>query len=561
MQAKLLYLAIPSYYVKINMATYVSSLSGITVDLKLKEDTGLENPVFLLNKSLTAVTGYNYIQLTVGTNKYRYYYVKDFVSVANNLTEIIGTYDALRSNKFLSYTSGKLLYTNNVNDWVGSLDDTRFEPHKTEQYKGMHFQDMIETGIPAVNDGKEPTGQYGIYLVKFWWGAPATIDGVTSNKGIAYAMMNYANFQSFTYQVAHYIQQNWGSVFSGVTDFTKFIISAKYFPGIMINTVGSITGAADMAGYGFTQQVTLGGIATIDIDCYVRFNNASFLDGGNQVVGLSALGTATDMSTVNKMDFLVSPRWCNVVVTTPVGFTSLPLGSVTNGCMLRHRSIIDLETGIMSVLIAKQAGYLQGDYHSEPITILKNTVFVDAMQAFTYIQSQGENVARSVLNSASSIGIGAIAGGPIGAATTGASAVFNGFMTPRQVSVATSSFSNDLIEFIKNQSTYSPKWLTIKSYIYLNEETPIWDPHTYAAQPTTQWNARYLQENYINWCSQVGHGFPSNKHKEISACLKSSGSTYLRFSEIDDILVEDGFVTPEAEAAIRSALLSGIVVS
>lgn len=582
MEVKVIQNTLPSNRIPYDVNYWFSRQSPITINVKLKESTSIMSPTFMVKKNFLTYCKYNYLRLTIdSTNSiYRYYYITDVVSLTNEIIELHCELDALRSFNFrTANTLVTLNTTTNVVDWINNLDDTRWSPHRTEQWrykqghgdvnhdviKGIRRINNIYTGFNAAESGRVDTDNDGVYLVKFWWGYEGQT--VSDYIGIAYAMMNRENFRYFVSYVNNFVKNNPGAILAGISDFTSFIISAKYFPSLRLlnnSTVGldgtAGGGAAAEAGYThWTGGITVGSLCTVpNVDCYVRFDNAGYinnhlseLDDGDSGFPISPFG-ANSTENNSRLDFLCSPRWLSCTVTTPIGVTTLPMESLRNGQIIKVHSVIDLESGILTMR------FIKVDSH-EVITELKGCIYMDVNNQFTHIQSMGERILQ---NSASSIvpaATSAISSGGLGAAMGVGATLANSVFTGAAVNMHTSSYSNDLCNMMVNtDGTFSIKYFSVHFALYLNNESPVWDPHVWETG-ISDWNAQYLQTNYMNWCAEEGHGYLSNKHTDlVSATPVGPGYCYIRCADVEKVTVASGYINPNIENNIKQALLNGV---
>lgn len=589
MNIKVIHNQLPSNKIPSDMNAWFAQQAGMQMTVQLKDNTSMNAPVLLAQRALWVFNDWNYFRMTLDADraKYRYYYVTDVVSVTNDIVEIHAELDILRSFSFINnQTDVRLAYTTRVTDWVPNLDDMRWQPDRTEQWvykqghgdmnhdviKGLRRHENIPIGFNAVAGGFNDTSNDGVYLIKWWWGQTDTTG--SNYAGIAYGMFNKDNFRSFVYQVGDFIANNPSAILSGVHSFTEFIISAKYFPSLRLlnnSTVGldgtAGTGAAPEAGYVHIQAdpntgLVVGGLCTVtNIDCYLRLDNAGYLynhlseeDNGDSGFIIDPFG---DLDTVNnnRMEFLCSSRWLSCTVNTPIGVTNIPLDSLKNRQRIRVRSMIDLEAGTMTMRFMKMDS-------NEVLNELKGAIYLDVMNAFTHVQSMGERAFSAAIGAAPSIASGVLSNGlAVGGGMAAMNASYQVMTSSAVVNHFTSSYSNDLGNMALNTNgNMSIKYFSVYFSLYLNKYTPIWDPHVWGAQDTV-WDAQYLQTNYMNWCEEHEHGYPSNLYKDLLSCITpSADGIYIKCSEVDKISIPNGFTNPHIEDTIRSALLNGVII-
>ena len=82
---------------RVNSTAVPDSTLWTNYDVFLKQDTSLEQPVFLIQAAAATLAGYNY---AVGAGLlYGFYWIVDIVSVANNRCEVHCVRDVLACNK------------------------------------------------------------------------------------------------------------------------------------------------------------------------------------------------------------------------------------------------------------------------------------------------------------------------------------------------------------------------------------------------------------------------------------------------------------------------------
>lgn len=168
---------------RVNSTAQPDSTLWTNYDVLLKQDTSLEQPVFLLQGSLTDFTGYNY---AVGAAPmYGFYWIVDIVSVAAGRVEIHCVKDVLADNKSaITSTSAFIEYGQNTFD---AGDST---------YRVIDHRQTISETPTLYHTSADITGGIisttGIYILQ----AVSKSDGVASyvlNRGTLDTLMTKIN--------------------------------------------------------------------------------------------------------------------------------------------------------------------------------------------------------------------------------------------------------------------------------------------------------------------------------------------------------------------------------
>lgn len=528
-------------------------------NILLKENTSMYEPVFVIRvSSARTLYGFNYAQYNIpaaGASPAitRYYYIKDIVHLPG-VVEVHCSFDPLR-NYNITNCYGKLALTNNKDHWVNTLDDTRFEPYNMRRYNGVTTTN-VDMGLTSIADGTDFEAS-GVVVMKFWYGQDDTTVTPTRHLGICSAMMDVATFQNVIKQVNDFVRNNWGAVLSGVTDFTKFIYDAKFYPSLYLSEV------AGPAGYALNNGFVIGGLCTINLSVYLKVNGTSgFLDSGNEDFTINILNLVENK---HEMKFLAKDRWCDVVVETPVGWQTLPMNMLTSYNNMRHRSIIDFETGELVISIYKISGTTTNP-HSEHITDIKGPCAFDVTNQIVHVSSVGERAATAVTHGLVGGVTGAMFGGGPGAAVGAVGGMISSFANNTEISQRSGSTGSSLQQF--RIFKLSLKMFKVNTYLYFNPATPINDEYIY--NPLDAWDGNKLQAAYNTYCNDLRTGYPSSKWGTVGSFVKDGSNagvnTMLKFSDVSRVEVtslrsvsEPINLLPEHEQAIKQALLEGII--
>lgn len=553
---------------------------------EFKEPTSQFNPVVKVSAQLGDVIDFNYARIILDDSDEnphsRCYYVQDIVSVSLGVVEIHLEFDAIRSVNWLNSQSNvKLKYSTNPNHWSTTVDDTRFNPFAPIGNNIDTVGYTKQTGIPA-HDTAEVSNSCGVYLVKWWWGYQDPSDP-TDKIGVVCGMFNKKSFNYFVWAVNNFCANNWGSQLSGITDFTQFIISAKYFPSLYLNKENGHDSAPHMAGYYKTTEVGVGGLVTVaagtdfpGFECWIKYEcNAGFIASwfndysspNDQYVPIVPFGGDFGyLNNFKKMKFLMTPKWSQMVVKTPVGIGSIDMSCFTYGDKLYYTSQIDLESGIMTMNFYRSAldGVTNAPGSDADIVLsLSAAVYYDVIGQFTRIQSDKEVIINSLTKGMVNSVASGLSTGQVGIAAIGGVAsmpvnAIQDMMAGREINQPRSSNGNDL--YWLHRQDDSLRDFQIKYTVFVNPDTPIYDPEDTASH--NAWTGFALYDNYYDWCVLPFHGFPSIVYTDLNPnTILAAGTTWIQCAEVFDIQSVNGILmTPEIENQITNRLLHGILI-
>ena len=167
---------------RVNSTAVPDSTLWTNYDVFLKQDTSLEQPVFLLQAAAATLAGYNY---AVGAGLlYGFYWIVDIVSVANNRCEVHCVRDVLANNKSaIMGTSAFIEYgqnTYNAGSSTYRVADVRQPISKTPSQT---------TGTVDMTGGIISSA--GIYVLQ----------AVSQNRGVVTYIMNKATLEQLISQI------------------------------------------------------------------------------------------------------------------------------------------------------------------------------------------------------------------------------------------------------------------------------------------------------------------------------------------------------------------------
>lgn len=138
---------------RVDKSSYLKEIA--THEGVLKTDTSMENPVILMQGSLSSYINENsnYVNYFYIYSLGRYYFVTDIVSVRNNLTEIHGHVDVLYSFKD-SMLANYAIIQRSESDYNLYIDDSQF----------MAYQNQNE-GILTFGNAFTPTDSGASYIL------------------------------------------------------------------------------------------------------------------------------------------------------------------------------------------------------------------------------------------------------------------------------------------------------------------------------------------------------------------------------------------------------------
>ena len=562
-----------------NMADYIGHVLVFNTQFVFKEPTSFFNPTLIIEHDFLETASCNYVAIDymdqpdsgqAATHKYKYYFIEDVRTISNEMCEVDLKFDAFRTCPWRNAeTKLQLEYSTRLSDWSTTCDEPRFEPYSVQgefmgQVRGLRRKKFL-TGIHASDDGNTDIEgntvdeSYGVYLVNWWWGYNAP----NGNLGIVYGAMSRLNFELFIGTVIQYVVDNPSAMFRGDFDYTKWVISAKWFPSLKLSDFAN-------AGYSKVTGVGVGGLVPINnCTCYLRKNSPGYITGFGsipfgplEVLGGSSL-TVAQTENVNKLKFLLQNKWSKMIVSTPVGIGEIPLerlrlGFSTDSSQVATKigvySQIDLGTGTMRMVFNSE--FLDGYMGSlDTLLSLSGPISIDVKNQFTHVASDREVVMQSIPDMITGAAIGGAAGGPLGAVAGGYTTFLKNVMQPRRSNIHVSG-QEDIKYLAANNM--SLKEFTVNTLVYLNEDTPIWDSQNVEAGST--WNANRVYTSYTNWCKQMHHGFPSMKWINCSGLAPSAPEyeMYIKAQRISDVYVYD--YPHWCEEEIARKLMQGVVI-
>ena len=561
----------------VNMDSWVSSHTQLSETFVYKEKTSFYNPTLLLSADFLEVSSCNYAMIKYNDGEsprpqVNYFFIEDVRTCSNDMLEVDLKFDAFRSCPWRNAeTKIQLAYSTRESDWSTTCDEPRFDPYSVQgefmgSVRGLRRKKFL-TGINASDNGNTDIEgftvdeSYGVYLVNWWWGYNAP----NGSLGIVYGAMSKTNFDLFIGGLVQFVVDNPGSILHGDLDYTKWIISAKWFPSLKLSDFAN-------AGYSKVTGVGVGGLAPLNsVTCYLRQNSPGYLYGFGsiptgpwEVLG-GASGTVAQMQNWGKMKFLLQDKWSKMIVSTPVGIGEIPLerlrlGFSTDSSQVATKigvySQIDLSTGTMRMVFNSE--FLDGYMGSmDTLLSLSGPISIDVKNQFTHVASDKEVVTMALPDIANGMISGAAqGGGAIGGLLGGAAGLVNKMTSPRRYNIHVSG-QEDIKYLAANNM--SLKEFTVNTLVYLNEDTPIWDSQN-VEDGSAGWNAGRVYTSYTNWCKQMHHGFPSIKWINCSGLAPSApeDEMYIRAQQVSDVYV---YNYPHwCEEEIARKLLQGVVL-
>ena len=542
-------------------------------NVELLEETSLFTPTFLFRGNFRDLEGCNYLQYSipaqtsppvVNYTKIRYYIIDDIMSTSLGLIKVKCHYDPLRNHNWLSST-GRLCLSTREADWVNTLDDTRFNPMGIYDYRKGATKHTIDTGIPV---NTNPVTTRGAVLMKYWCGAYDT--NTDTYVGTCWAFMTPATFNNIMHKIVNWLAEDPSHAIPGVDDFTKFIYNVKYFPSFELGKLPTEINSAEAAGYTYNNWFTIGGYCSLDnVDIWLKVNFPGFLDGGNKSINLKTyLGADT-------MQFLMSDRWSNVVIKTPIGDERIPLDAINKGGDLRYRVIINTDLGIITYKFMNKVGI--NDFEeafSEPIFEISGPCAIDLTDQVVHVQSVGEKasivdnqIIAKAAGATTTINPATFAKNVAGLVGSLGGRAQQVYASNSQVWMRGNSANPDFTDFCTHGRSFAI--FHLHTYIHLNPDTPIWDDRDSDYYITRDWKPDRLETIYKNWCKDISHGFPSNKYRDVGG-TSTSTNAFVQFSEVTRVqydpdrpsfrLYDRAPLAPGQESAIIAALLNGVTL-
>ena len=564
-----------------NMADYIGHVLVFNTAFYYKQPTSFYNPTLIIEHDFLETASCNYVAIDyvdqpdpgqAATHNYKYYFIEDVRTISATTCEVDLKFVAFRTCPWRNAnTKLQLAYSSRESDWSTTCDEPRFDPYSVQgefmgSVRGLRRKKFL-TGIHASDDGNTDIEghtvdeSYGVYLVNWWWGYNAP----NGSLGMVYGAMSKNNFDMFIGGLVQFVVDNPGSILHGDLDYTKWVISARWFPSLKLSDFANV-------GYSKVTGVGVGGLAPLNsVTCYLRQNSPGYLYGFSAIPAgpLEVLGgtslTVAQTENVNKLKFLLQDKWSKMVVSTPVGIGEIPLerlrlGFSTDSSQVATKigvySQIDLGTGTMRMVFNSE--FLDGYMGSQDTLLsLSGPISIDVKNQFTHVASDKEVVTMALPDIANGIISGAAqGGGAVGGILGGATSLVNKMTSPRRYNIHISG-QNDIKYLASNNM--SLKEFTVNTLVYLNEDTPIWDSQN-VEDGNAGWNANRVYTSYSNWCKQMHHGFPSIKWINCSGLTPSAPDyeMYIKAQNVNDVYVYD--YPHWCEEEIARKLMQGVVI-
>lgn len=342
------------------------STPDAVIDVKLKEDTSIEKPSFILSGQQFE---YNYVQ-AIG----HYYYVNDIISLANGLTQINCEQDLLATYKseiqsttaFVEYASGS---------YNRGMNDTRISSIGTSSI-------FNRSGEAALFDS---TGFYVLSVV-------STQSGAKDGFAVYYILTatqvtNLANqFAGTSENILESIAKITGSAYDS-------IISCKWLPFSYSTIVGNRCGSAG-------DVVVIGNYGAPVVGNAYYVTNAAPLTSGTTFA--SIWGSSSGVEPFKRVE-----PYTHITAYLPYyGNVSIPTLPIANYDKLQFDYSVDFITGDVTTRISISGG-------DEPLMTINYNVAVDAPVA------QVTDHSGSIATVIAGVGATALSGGSL-APTAGA---------------------------------------------------------------------------------------------------------------------------------------------
>lgn len=278
---------------------------GATVNVKLKENTSLENPVFIVKGLANA----NYCEY-LGN----YYFVEDVVFVTNEIVELHCSMDALATNRdaIASYNCFVERAQSQYDEWIR-------DSYISQKQTG-NFTWATPYELPDVYTDS------GTYIVRVM--GKNGIRGFVVNDVRLKDLLNYANdFNNFP-DVLQGLDEIVDGAVRGIFNPDKYIVSVKWFPLKSTN-------------------MPLGASSNIGLGSWITTVSAPSLDGEKlEMTHVFTLPTNPYATDFRKLD----PTWSRLILKLPcIGVVFLDPTMYNLGVRVKY--IVDLITGELTVLL------------------------------------------------------------------------------------------------------------------------------------------------------------------------------------------------------------------
>lgn len=205
-----------SGFVKKLNSTKRPSSGGTTKTVRLKENTSIKNPVFILNENNFA---YNYVQYGA-----TYYFINDIVSINNSMAEYHCSIDILATFKD-AIGAAQLMVVRADSNYDGSITDVLY-PAKTDivvrESSGTPIWDTLDPTFIISTVNKSGPNKFG--LTSYYALDTATLEG------FADYLFDYASYGSDTSEISE-------SLFKSLFNPIQYVQTTKCIP-LTAGTIG-----------------------------------------------------------------------------------------------------------------------------------------------------------------------------------------------------------------------------------------------------------------------------------------------------------------------------------
>lgn len=438
-----------------NSTSIPSDASGYLVEnVKLKEDTSILNPTFIVNKN-TISTDSNYIKMEREGYKTRYYFINDIIMCIGNIAEIKCTQDHLATWKTEIGNTTQYV-TRSFTSKNPYITDTIYPiiTHKECVHGEINNSFFNYTSIGTTNSG--------IYVVGVILdNPPATFPdsyyadiGILNRGGVYYLIMDATSFTIF-YNKLQALKQEIPSSISSTP--LEYVVSCLFVP-ISIQDIGTPYAGHIWLNEDWNVPVTfwaftgssrrfIGGTNDYRVEIP---DHPQFVDGESNYLNsrpysvhtlISGVFGSIDIDKTIYGDYL----YCGMTVDVLSGYAYLHISNSSfNSVTAFYKSITNVRTMI-----------------AIPIQI---TATYETNSATSRMQI-GQTIGTVISSVASSAVVGGFAGGPLGAVTAGAAgligaipSIYNSMQTADSVKPLTfganGSFIDAVTEYFKLLSVF-----------------------------------------------------------------------------------------------------------
>ena len=373
-----------------------------TLSCHLKEACGMQSPVFTV-QGLTKGNFYNYAKF-----ENRYYWIDEIIYQTNNIQTVFCHIDPLATFKTAIGNSYALCIYSDSAHWSKLIDDVRLEPEMRYSTQTIANQNMF--GVTTNSTG----------TVAMTFTSTTSLDWIsgdssTAGTGVHTALMSVAMMRQCIGDLTGF-DPGTGLSGSGMLElleaFGRVIQSlgggsiADYIQRI-IWLPFDLTDLRTKIGATYRKGMFVGGVLADDCEWYEVNPGNIYTHSGNFTIDWATLTSGND--------FLKNERWISLQVYTPGGFQDIPGYCFKYANTLYYKTAFSITDGSWNMRLCSDSNMY------ETLTTFSGNISVDLLGTVNLGNQFSASIAdagASFVGGAVAMGIGSIAAGSAGAATT-----------------------------------------------------------------------------------------------------------------------------------------------